>query len=120
MRQPRRFRRHFPFFPFFFIVALLGIGFAVQFLWNNVLVSILPVNIITYWQAVGLLALCRILFGNFGGPGGRRWGRRPEHPNPFHTEGGGSWRAKWRQMTTEERQKFREEMINRRKNRFNR
>lgn len=120
MRRPRPYRAHFPFFPFFFIIAILGLGLIVRFLWNTVLVAVFSVTAISYWQAVGLLALCRILFGSFGGPGSRQWGRQ-SGPHRFgHMGGDPSWRRKWRHMTEEERAKFREEMINRRKNRFNR
>ncbi|MCF3652419.1 hypothetical protein [Synoicihabitans lomoniglobus] len=52
------------------IVVFLGVfTWAVQALWNGVLVDVVAVSPITYWQALGLLVLCKILFG--GWPGGR-------------------------------------------------
>ena len=51
--------------------AMLLLGGIVLLLWNAILSSLLHVNIITYWQAVGLLVLCKILFGSFR-PGSRR------------------------------------------------
>ncbi len=42
-------------------------------LWNNILVDVLHVGAITFWQALGIFTLAKILFG--GSPGGRgKWG----------------------------------------------
>jgi hypothetical protein len=41
-------------------------GEVVLQLWNWLLPSIFGWRQITFWQAVGILALCRILFGGFG------------------------------------------------------
>jgi hypothetical protein len=102
------------FFPLFALIAALLLGAAVKFLWNATLPSLVNANQITYWQAVGLLVLCRILFGNFGKPGGGgppRWGRWDQE------EGGGPrfgyWRNKWKEMTPEERARFKQEIRNR-------
>jgi len=53
--------------------ALLGIalftfigGEAVRLLWNWLLPPLVGWREITFWQALGLLALCRILFGGSG------------------------------------------------------
>ena len=40
-------------------------GFVVQLLWNWLLPPLFGWREITFWQGVGLLALCRILFGGF-------------------------------------------------------
>jgi hypothetical protein len=55
-------------------LAVLGIllfvflgGGVVQQLWNWLLPPIFGLREISFWQALGLLALCRILFGGFGG-----------------------------------------------------
>jgi len=57
------------------LAAFLAIGgFVVQWLWNWLLPPLFGWHTITFWQALGLLALCRILFGGFGMSGGR--GRR--------------------------------------------
>jgi len=84
------------FFPFILLLALLAITGLVYWLWNTVLVAVVPVRPVTYWQAMGLLVLSRILFGGFrfGGPGGR--------PGP-------PWKHKWRGMSPEEREKLQEE-----------
>ncbi|GAB2561612.1 hypothetical protein [Spirosoma areae] len=90
-------RRRFFIAPFI-LLALLAFSFAVYWLWNNVLVAVVAVKPVTYWQAMGLLALSRILLGGFkvGPPGGG------------HSYGGGGppWREKWRQMSDEERATF--------------
>ena len=72
-------------------------GMAVMYLWNWLLPMLFGWRLITFWQAVGLLALCRILFGGVSGRGHHRsnWsGRR--------------WAWGWKNMTPEEREKFRE------------
>jgi len=41
-------------------------GWIVLLLWNWLLPPLFGLPEITFWQALGLLALCRILFGGFG------------------------------------------------------
>ena len=48
-------------------VALFGE--VVMHLWNWLLPALFGWRQITFWQALGLLVLCRILFGGFGGHG---------------------------------------------------
>ncbi len=52
-------------------------GWLVQFLWNATIASMFSLTDISFWQAIGLLILAKILFG-FGGPtgGNRRFRRR--------------------------------------------
>jgi len=82
-------------------LAILAFGGAVMLLWNNVLTPVLKVSTITFWQALGILVLAKILFGSFGSGGGS-----------------GRYYAKqkmmWNNMTPEQREKFREEWKNRR------
>lgn len=83
----------------FLIPALLLVMAAiVQFLWNAILPAIAHAGVISYWQALGLLALCRILFGGFGFGG---------HKPPFGRTS--PMKQKWLEMNDEEKQKFREE-----------
>jgi MFS family permease len=83
--------------------AILGIilfviigGALVTHLWNWLLPGLFGWRALTFWQGIGLLALCRILFGGLGmrrAPGStlrRRMG----------------WR--WERMTSEEREKLRQ------------
>ncbi|WP_018621377.1 hypothetical protein [Spirosoma luteum] len=83
------------FIPVFMLLALFAVTFAVYWLWNNVLVAVIAVKPVTYWQAMGLLILSRILLGGF------KFGGPSNHP-PM---GGQSdhWREKWRRMSDEER-----------------
>ena len=41
-------------------------GWLVMFLWNSTLVPVFSISTITYWQAVGLLILARLLVGGLG------------------------------------------------------
>src|SRR5438874_7974216 len=95
----RKKRKIFFLLPVIFIAAILLFRFIVMLLWNYIFPSALHTEKITYWQAVGLLVLCRILFFGFR--------RRDNRPHMFR--GGPSWRRKWMNMSDEERAKFREE-----------
>ncbi len=90
------------FIPFAIAGMVLILGGIVMGLWNAVLPDLVPVPRIKFWQAVGLLALCRILFGNFGGKPGHRRGDMRGGP-------GFRMREKWGRMSPEERERFREE-----------
>ena len=57
-------------FVMFAIVAVAVVGFVVLSLWNALMTPIFHFPAITFWQAVGLLILSRLLFG--GIPRGRR------------------------------------------------
>ena len=47
------------------LFAFLG-GEVVKLLWNWLLPPLFGWREVTFWQALGLLVLCRILFGGFG------------------------------------------------------
>jgi len=66
-------------------------GEVVMHLWNWLLPMLFGWKEVTFWQALGLLALCRILFGGWGH--GNDHGRRNAE--------------RWGRMTPEEREKFR-------------
>jgi len=60
------------------LAVFLAIGGAVvMWLWNWLTPPLFGFPVITFWQALGLLALTRILFGGFRmhGGGRRKWGR---------------------------------------------
>ena len=91
------------------IFAWIG-GELVMHLWNWLAPALFGLRLITFWQALGLLALCRILFGGFGMGGGghrnshrRMEGRIRERVRERMDE-------RWEQMTPEEREKFRQGM----------
>ena len=84
------------------IAVFIAIGGAiVQLLWNWLLPSLFGWRQITFWQAVGLLALSRILFGGLGMRGGSRSGIRRRMAE------------RWEGMTPEERERLREAMRDR-------
>ena len=68
-------------------------GTVVMLLWNWLAPALFGLRLITLWQAIGLLALCRILFGGFGlGSGHRsssrgRMGERCKPMTPEEREG---------------------------------
>ncbi len=104
MNRQHNFRPRFLLFPLFAAAAALLTGALVMFLWNAILPALLGVAFISYWQAVGLLVLCRILFGNFGrGTMGGGW------KNHEKMRGKAQWREKWTSMSDEEHAKLREE-----------
>ena len=66
-------------FFFAFVLFIFVGGFIVQLLWNWLLPDIFSLRRITFLEALGLLALSRILFGGFGRGGGSshtEWRRR--------------------------------------------
>src|SRR5882672_7698109 len=77
-------------------VAVAVFGFVVMSLWNWLAPAVFGLRSITFWQALGILILSKILFGGFRG--------RPGY--------GGHWRGRmndrWQQMTPEEREKLRQ------------
>lgn len=50
----------------------LVFGLAVKWLWNGLIPPIFGLGTITYWQAVGILLLSKLLFGAFRGHGQNR------------------------------------------------
>lgn len=96
----------------FFLFLPLGIGmlflgsWVVMLLWNAILPDVVGVKTLTYWQAMGLLVLSKILFS-----GGRRGGKPREHWKRRHDfRKRAAWREKWMNMSMEERQKFKQEL----------
>jgi len=93
---------------FFGPLAIVGIvlfvflgGELVKTLWNWLLPPLFGWRQLTFWQALGLLALCRILFGGLGLHGGPRSRIRRR------------MRERWEGMTPEERERLRQAMRDR-------
>lgn len=57
--------------PIVTLALLAGIAVVVMLLWNAIIPSVIGWGVLSYLQAVGLLALCRLLFGSFSGFKGR-------------------------------------------------
>jgi hypothetical protein len=86
-------------------LAILGIviftwigGEVVMQLWNWLAPALFGWRQITFWQAIGLLALCRILFGGF---------RLSGHDSP-RSRLRQRMAERWEKMTPEEREKYRQ------------
>lgn len=78
------------------ILAATVLGFAVMGLWNWLAPAVFGARTITFWQALGILVLSKILFGGFfGRPGHRGQWRRRMH-------------ERWARMSPEERERFRQ------------
>jgi hypothetical protein len=70
-----------------FIAAFIVIGGeVVMHLWNWLLPSLFGWRQINFWQGLGLLLLCRILFGGLGHSGPRGRGCRRGRMNPEDRE----------------------------------
>jgi hypothetical protein len=79
------------------LFAYIG-GELVMHLWNWLLPPLFGWRLLTFWQALGLLTLCRILFGGLGSPhSGRPSFRR-------------RMKERCESMTPEERERFRQRM----------
>lgn len=82
----------------FVLLAGAVLSFVVMDLWNWLMPGLFSLHRISFWQALGLLVLSKILFGGFRGRRGA----------PAH------WRGRvmerFAAMTPEEREKFREGM----------
>jgi hypothetical protein len=71
------------------VVAVAVAGLVVMALWNWLLPPLTGWHTVSFLQAIGLLILCKLLFGGFRGP----W-----------------MRGRFRHMSPEERERFRGEM----------
>jgi hypothetical protein len=85
------------------LIAVAAFTWATMLLWNWLVPTLVNGPMSGYWQALGLLALSKILFSGFGKKhGGGHW----KH--------GGYWRShlyqKMASMTPEEREAFKEKM----------
>jgi hypothetical protein len=87
------------------LVAFIG-GEMVRLLWNWLLPPLFGWREITFWQALALLTLCRILFGGKGFHGGRR--RYPSFRHRFADRMADRVAERWDHMTPEERDRFRQ------------
>ncbi|HVD96860.1 MAG TPA: hypothetical protein VNB90_01565 [Cytophagaceae bacterium] len=99
----------------FVVVAVLAIGFVVMSLWNCLLPTLFGFPMITFWQALGILILSKILFGGF---------KKGHHhcSNCGHGPGGwkrhGGWKqhmkerleAKMAKMSPEEKEKLKQKL----------
>lgn len=89
------------FIPIAIVAGVYIFGNLVMFLWNSILPAVFGFSVITFWQALGLLLLSKILFGGFGGHHSR-------HSRSCHHRS-----DQWMHLTPEEKKKMKEEWRNR-------
>jgi hypothetical protein len=105
--------RYFLFAPFILaaLIAFLVLGgLVVQWLWNWLLPPLFGLPAVTFWQALGLLALSRVLFGGLGSSRhGRGWhgGRR------VRARVRDRMRERWHDLSSEDRDRLRRRMRDR-------
>jgi hypothetical protein len=75
----------------FVLLAAVALSFVVMSLWNWLMPALFALHPISFWQALGLLLLSKILFGSFRGRRG----------SSMHWRG--RMMERWAQMTPEER-----------------
>ena len=90
-----------PIFVLIPVALFFAVGGTVMLLWNWLIPVIFGLKAITYFQALGLFLLSRILLGSFG-----FGNKKPPFANP-------KIREKMMKLTDEERQQFKEEWKNR-------
>jgi len=96
-KMKHRINRGVLFVPIF-IGGVFLFTWGVMLLWNAVLPAAIPaVKAITFWQAMGIFVLSKILFGFNKGWGGRRGGWRERMDK------------KWSTLTPEEKEKIKGE-----------
>ena len=91
------------FIPILIAGGIFLFGEIVMLLWNAILPQVTGVRYITYWQAVGILVLAKILFGGYHGIHRRH--NMHDHRNEI--------REKWNHLSPEEREKLRDSLWNR-------
>ena len=101
------------YWPLFVPIVLLGFalfvfvgGEVVKLLWNSLAPPLFGLPVLGFWQAIGLLALCRILFGGFGFHGGGQSSGRMT--NRMADRMADRLADRWQNMTPEERERFRQ------------
>lgn len=80
------------------VAAIFGFGYLFMLLWNAIIPSVFGMPELTFWTAIGLLLIAKLLFGGF----------RSGHHRHGHK--GGWWRYRLQKkmagMSPEEREEF--------------
>lgn len=84
------------FIPIAVATGVFVFGTLVMFLWNSILPVVFGISTITFWQALGILVLSKILFGGFGR------GHSYKHS-------GYNWKSHHMHLNPEEREKMKDE-----------
>jgi len=84
------------------VIGLFAVSGIVMYLWNAIVPSICSsLTALSYWQAMGLFVLSRILFGGF-----HCRGHHHDHHGHRHAQFVGKFKEKLMEMNEEERQQF--------------
>jgi hypothetical protein len=86
-------------------VAFLFFGWITYLLWNWLVPELFAGPVLSYWQALGLLLLTKILF--FGIGGRRNWSGRPGYPQRYWKH---RFYEKMASLTPEEREALKKKM----------
>src|SRR5882724_6296430 len=81
------------------ILAVTALVFVTMMLWNWLVPDLFHGPAITFWQALGLLVLSKILFWSFG----KHHRGHAGHWRPY-------WKEKWNTMSPEDRERFKQKM----------
>ena len=81
----------------FAVLAATVLSFVTMRLWNWLTPALFGWHLISFWQALGILVLSKIIFGGFRGRPGQHMRQR-------------LMAERWERMTPEEREKFRQGM----------
>lgn len=84
-------------------ILVFGFVLATMYLWNWLVPTLFAGPVITFWQALGLLALSKILFSGFGKGGG--------HRGHWKSQWKSRWQDKMRSMSPEDQERFKEKMM---------
>lgn len=84
------------------VILVFAFVMATMHLWNWLVPDLFSGPVINFWQAAGLLALSKILFGGFGK--GHCRSRNSHGPWKFY------WKEKWGNMSEEERERLKQKM----------
>lgn len=92
-------QKHLVFVPICFVAFAALFGGVVMLLWNWLMPCIFGLPELSFLQAVGLLVLCKILFGGIGG------GHHGHHHGCCHGDKN-KLLERWESMTPEERNRM--------------
>ena len=84
------------------LLMVFLIAFVTQHLWNWLVPALFAGPVISFWQALGLLLLSKILFSGMGGKGCHHEGYKSKWKHKLH--------EKFSTMTPEERETFKQKM----------
>jgi len=102
MNKPFCRNRKCFFFPLL-ILSIFAVSAIVMLLWNWIIPGISNLSPLSYWQAMGLLLLCRILFSGLHFK--RHHTRGIRHAHFAHA----AFKDKFMDLTVEEKQKFKDQ-----------